>query len=308
MAQFRQEGRIAWIEGPGELFVVSDLHGNLRDFLRITEIFEQHQGACLLFLGDLFHGPYLTQQDWAPYTDVLGDFYYDQSPGLFRAYITLKRRYPNRVKAILGNHEHSHVGGPRVSKFTPDEAFSFEENLSLDERRTLVRDLSGWPWMVGSRCGVAFTHGAPPPTAFNQQSLNAEELYVTNPQAWVQSDTVVLSELLWRRYSPPEDVEAFLNHISSVCETKQHVVVHGHEPTPAGYQVEHNRLFNLSSSFAMRRPDKTYLHLSLNESYLNAYEIEACICPLYDGAEIDSLINLAPLPFEDHDDTLDESN
>ena len=307
MALFRQEGRVAWIEGPGELFVVSDLHGNLRDFLRIAEIFEQHEGACLLFLGDLFHGPYLTQQDWAPYTDVLGDFYYDQSPGLFRGYLELKRRYPGRVKAILGNHEHSHVGGPRVSKFTPDEAFSFEENLSLEERRALVRDLSAWPWMVGSRCGVSFTHGAPPPTHFNKQSLNAEKLYVTNPQEWVQSDVVVLSELLWRRYSPPEDVEVFLDHISSLCETKQHVVVHGHEPTPAGYQVEHTRLFNLSSSFAMRRPDKTYLRLSLDESYLNAYEVEACICPLYDGIELDPLINLAPLPFEDNDDTLDES-
>jgi len=310
MAQFRQEGRVAWIEGPGELFVVSDLHGNLRDFLRVTEIFERSKNACLLFLGDLFHGPYLTQADWSPYTDVLGDFYYDQSPGLFRAYLQLKARYPDRVKAILGNHEHSHVGGPRVSKFTPDEAFSFEENLTHSERQDLVMDLSAWPWMVGSRCGVSFTHGAPPPTPFTAASLKAERLYVSNPQEWVQSDQVVLSELLWRRYSPPEDVEVFLGNISGVCQSKQHVVVHGHEPTPAGYQVEHARLFNLSSSFAMRRADKTYLRLSLEESYLNAFEVEACICPMYDGVEIDPLINLAPLPFdEDEDeDTLDESS
>ena len=307
MAEFRQEGRVAWIEGPGELFVVSDLHGNLRDFLRVVDLFEQSTNACLLFLGDLFHGPYMTPTDWAPYTDVLGDFYYDQSPGLFRGYLELIKRYPNRVKAILGNHEHSHVGGPRVAKFTPDEAFSFEENLSQEERRALVRDLSQWPWMVASRCGVAFTHGAPPPTRFDAPLLNAEGLHVSNPQHWVKPGNAVLSELLWRRYSPPEDVEAFLGHLSPLAQVRQHVVVHGHEPSPEGYEIEHARLFNLSSSFAMRRPDKTYLRLSLEESYLNAYEVEACICPLFDGVDLNPGVNLASLPFDEAEDTFDES-
>ena len=40
MAKFHQEGRLAWVEGPGELIVVSDLHGNFRDFLRIVNLFE----------------------------------------------------------------------------------------------------------------------------------------------------------------------------------------------------------------------------------------------------------------------------
>lgn len=316
MAEFRQDGRVAWIEGPGELLVVSDLHGNLRDFLRVVEIFERSSDACLLFLGDLFHGPYLSQAEWAPYTDVLGDFYYDQSPGLFRGFMRLLERWPRRVKAILGNHEHAHVGGPRVAKFTPDEAFSFEEHLTAQERRALVRDLSQWPWMVGSRCGVSFTHGAPPPTRFDAAALSAEGLHVSNPQQWVQPGRAVLSELLWRRYSPPEDVTRFLGHISALCPTRQHLVVHGHEPSPRGYLVEHDKLFNLSSSFAMRRADKTFLRLSLGETYLNAYEVEACVQPLFQteadadaDADADDGAGAGAgddLPLSD-DDTLDES-
>ena len=170
MARFRQEGRIAWVEGPGTLIVVSDLHGNLRDFLRATQIFEESGDACLLFLGDLYHGPYLSPHDWAPHVDKLGDFYYDQSPGLFRGYLKLKSLYPDRVRAILGNHEHSHIGGPRVAKFTPDEAASFEDSLTHSERIELAKDINTWPWMVASECGVAFTHGSPPPTGFDIQN------------------------------------------------------------------------------------------------------------------------------------------
>ncbi len=301
MARFRQEGRVAWIEGPGELIVVSDLHGNLRDFLRVHQIFEASDDACLLFLGDLYHGPYLSPQDWAPHVDKLGDFYYDQSPGLFRSYLKLKAMYPDRVRAILGNHEHSHIGGPRVAKFTPDEAASFEDSLTTIERGELARDIEEWPWIVGSQCGVAFTHGSPPPTPFDQQRLNQESPIVRNPQQWAQPGNALLSELLWRRFSPPEDVKAFLNSLNSLCAVEQHVVTYGHEPSPEGYQVQHNALFNLSTSFAMRREKKVYLSLKLDSYYVSAYDIEEQLIPLYPDIKRISDI------FDDFEDTLDEA-
>ena len=253
MAKFHQEGRLAWVEGPGTLIVISDLHGNLRDFYRAVHLFEEYEDACLLFLGDLYHGPYLSPHDWAPHVDKLGDFYYDQSPGLFRAYLKLKSLYPDRVRAILGNHEHSHIGGPRVAKFTPDEAASFEDSLTYQERRELADDINRWPWMVASQCGVAFTHGSPPPTPFDLYRLNAESPIVHNPQQWAKPGNALLSELLWRRFSPPEDVKSFLGHLNAITEVEQSVVIYGHEPSPEGYQVQHISLFNLSTSFAMRR-------------------------------------------------------
>ena len=302
MAEFRRKGRFAWIDGQGSLLVVSDLHGNLKDFLRIVEIFEQEKDACLLFLGDLYHGPYLTREEWAPYVDVLGDFYYDQSAALFRCFMALYERYPNRVCAILGNHEHAHVGGPRVSKFTEDEAMSFEAQLTSPERQKLYHNIASWPWMVASKCGVAFTHGAPPPTAFTLDSLSQESLEVLDPQTWVQPGHALLSELLWRRYSPPEDVETFLSHLNQFSPYPQNLVSYGHEPAPEGYEIEHPLLFNLSSSFAMQHDDKTYLHFSLNEVYFNAYEVEMQIRSLYEDS---NRVLIFP-DFDSVEDTLDE--
>jgi predicted phosphodiesterase len=304
MARFRQEGRIAWVEGPGDLIVVSDLHGNLRDFLRAVQIFESRSDACLLFLGDLYHGPYLSPTDWAPHVDKLGDFYYDQSPGLFRAYLHLKSKYPNRVRAILGNHEHAHIGGPRVAKFTPDEAASFESSLTYAERVKLARDIEEWPWIVASECGVAFTHGSPPPTAFDQNKLNNESPVVQNPQVWAQPGNALLSELLWRRFSPPHDVNTFLGHLNNMSEHAQSVVTYGHEPSPEGYQVQHATLFNLSTSFAMKRNKKVYLSLALESRYETSFDVEEQIIPLYP----DVVRTIDPLDvFDDFDDTLDEA-
>lgn len=301
MAKFRQTGRVAWVEGPGDLIVVSDLHGNLRDFLRVISIFEKSGDACLLFLGDLFHGPFLSPQDWAPHVDKLGDYYYDQSPALFRAFLYLRRKYPDRVRAILGNHEHAHIGGPRVAKFTPDEAATFESCLTGSERRALADDVRSWPWMVGSACGISFTHGSPPPTSFDEERLNLESPVVSNPQVWAKPGASMLSELLWRRFSPPDDIEAFLGSFNSLCASPQFVVTYGHEPSPEGYQIQHPTLFNLSSSFAMRREKKTYLSLSLEENYQSAYEVETRIVPLY--ADI---VRDIESPFADFDDTIDE--
>ena len=301
MAKFRQQGRVAWVEGPGDLIVVSDLHGNLRDFLRVVNIFEESEDACLLFLGDLFHGPFLSQEDWAPHTDKLGDFYYDQSPALFRAYLELRKKYPDHVRAILGNHEHAHIGGPRVAKFTPDEASTFESCLTGSERRALAQDIMEWPWMVGSQCGVSFTHGSPPPTPFDQKRVNTESPVVLNPQEWAQPGASLLSELLWRRFSPPEDVQAFLSSFNQFCDAQQFVVTYGHEPSPEGYQVQHSALFNLSSSFAMKREKKTYLALSLDQNYHSAFEVETQIVPLYPD-----IIRHFDEVYDDFEDTLDE--
>ena len=305
MAKFRQEGRLAWVEGPGELIVVSDLHGNFRDFLRVVHLFESRPDSCLLLLGDLFHGPFLSEQDWAPHVDKLGDFYYDQSPAIFRAFLYLSHKHPDRVRAILGNHEHAHIGGPRVAKFTPDEAGTFEGCLTISERVQLSQSISSWPWIVGSDCGVSFTHGSPPPTQFNLDRLNSESPVVLNPQQWAQPGVALLSELLWRRFSPIDDVQAFLHSLNAICassswdKNSQNVVTYGHEPSPNGYQVQHEVLFNLSSSFAMQRRKKTYLSLDLDASYQDAFELREQIVPLYDD------YNSSP---EDFDDTLDDTD
>ncbi len=282
MAHFEHQGRVAWVKGAGTLIVVSDIHGNLGDFLRVIDIFEQEKDACLLFLGDLFHGPYLTKEQWTPYADMLGDYYYDQSAGVYRALKALTLKHPQRVMAILGNHEHAHVGGPKVAKFTPDEADSFENQLNFNEKIELYHWLQNWPWMVGSECGVAFTHGAPPPIFFDLEHLENESLVVYNAYEWAKGGKALLGELLWRRNSPIEHVSTFLKNLNGFAKSKHDVVVYGHEPSPGGYTIEHARLFNLSSSFAMRRAEKGYLRLNLSQSYGNSQYVSEGFMPLYD--------------------------
>ena len=109
----------------------------------------------------------------------------------------------------------------------------------------------------------------------------------------------MLSELLWRRFSPLEDVQTFLGYFNQITKIQQHVVTYGHEPSPAGYQIQHEALFNLSSSFAMRREKKTYLSLSLSETYDSASQLEEQIRPLYD--------DVLRVVFDDFDDTLDDA-
>jgi len=107
--------RVLRLPDHGRLLVCTDLQGCLRDFQRFVRIFEHalidHQGdAHVLFTGDLIHGPHIEPDDWP---DFLGEYYRDASGDVIMAYAELAARYPGRVHALLGNHEHGHIGGPR---------------------------------------------------------------------------------------------------------------------------------------------------------------------------------------------------
>ena len=123
--------RVLHLPDRGRLLVATDLQGNLRDFLRIQEIFEaSHRAnaglAHLLFTGDLIHGPHLAPEEWP---DFLGAFYRDESPQVMDAFVALQQRFPGHVHAILGNHEHGHIGGPHTAKFAADEVVVLEAKL-----------------------------------------------------------------------------------------------------------------------------------------------------------------------------------
>ena len=45
------------------------------------------------------------------------------------AYAGLAAQYPGRVHALLGNHEHGHIGGPHTAKFAADEVALLEQIL-----------------------------------------------------------------------------------------------------------------------------------------------------------------------------------
>lgn len=275
MARFeRPHPRVVVARGPGALLVVSDLHGNLADFERMVALLEADEDACLLLLGDLFHGPDVPADRWDDELGHLGDFYPDQSPALYRAWAALMDRWPERVTTLLGNHDHAHVGGPVVSKFYLDEAAETERHLTPDARDDLHRRLRDLPWIAASDCGVAFTHAASPTAPFDLDTLTNTPLdgYQALPlNAMIYQG--FLGQLLWKRGASLSDTEAFLRHLNGAIHasvSQQRAQTYGHEIAREGWTFENDRLLNLSSSFGMTRARKTYLRLDLTASYPDA--------------------------------------
>jgi hypothetical protein len=80
----------------GKLIVAGDIHGDLKAFNRIAEIFTAESGSLLIFLGD--------------YADR-GDRGFEVIEGVQE----LMRRYRGRVIALKGNHEDYRNGVPYFS-------------------------------------------------------------------------------------------------------------------------------------------------------------------------------------------------
>src|SRR6185503_3826255 len=100
--------RVLRLPDRGRLIVCTDLQGCMRAYERMVEIFENVRGLYgdtvhLLFTGDLIHGPHLEEDEWP---DFLGEYYRDESGGVIDAYIELNAKYPGKVHALIGNHEH----------------------------------------------------------------------------------------------------------------------------------------------------------------------------------------------------------
>lgn len=249
--------------------------------------FEAEPDAALLLLGDLLHGPEISPELWSEDYSYLGEYYEDASDTLWREFLALRARSPQRVASLLGNHDHAHIGGPVVSKFFDDEAAHTESKLGPSEVAELRAELRTFPYIGVSPCGVAFTHGAPPERPFTLETLAAiDPARYEGITLWEMFDTDWFGELLWRRGSSPDGPERFLAYLeASIPELPCRVVVHGHEIAREGFAIDHPRTFNLSSSFGMERARKGYLRLDLGARYDGAHALRPGVelLPLHEG-------------------------
>ncbi|GAA2354065.1 hypothetical protein GCM10010170_045860 [Dactylosporangium salmoneum] len=71
----------------------------------------------------------------------------------------LQAAYPQQVHFLLGNHEHAHLGGPRLAKFHADEAAHLERQYASGGFAPIRRWLAGWPLAA-----VAPARASPSPT------------------------------------------------------------------------------------------------------------------------------------------------
>jgi hypothetical protein len=280
------------------LLVASDLHGNLRDFLAISARFErlleaEADSAQLLFLGDLVHGPSLSAAQWQAgerATPALrGRPYSDQSPAILLALCQLQERHPGRVHALLGNHEHAHIGGPRTSLFARDETVALEQRLGVESSLWLASFLKSLPIWAVAPCGLLFSHAAPSAELGRLDELELidyRRFILPRPTSPSQpgrssqsgdSAARLLGQLLWSSSLTPLSAQRVLGRIGA------RIAVYGHAIVPAGYQQIGAQQLIVSTSFGMDDDRKRILLLDLSARYQSVADLRPGheLLPLY---------------------------
>jgi len=290
VAAIERYGNVLRIPDSGRLIVSTDLHGHLEDYRRVVAAFERTLAetgdAYLLFTGDLIHGPIYSRADWPPH---LGDFYADESPRLVSELRELLRKQPKRVFSLIGNHEHSHVGGPHTRKFhkQPTETQFFESSVGADKTEEYKALFRTFPIVAVAGKGVVVTHGAPRVLEATFAQVCTVE-YAGHERRTIPQmlEVPILGELFWTRAAGPLVVRRFLERMKIGAQTN-HLVVYGHDPVREGFVREGDEQLCFSTSFACKNARKVYLDLDLAREYKTVHELEVGreIRPLYPELE-----------------------
>ncbi len=272
--------RVVELPDRGRLIVATDVQGHVADFdcvaRRFTEAMKDKDGAILVVTGDLVHGPELEERDWP---DYLGSFYHGDSKTVLEHAAELEDRFPGRVHYLLGNHEHSHVGGPVVSKFFPDEAERLEQLLGVEGTLRMRAWLKTWPFVaLAKKARIVMMHAAPHAKIKSTEDL--ERLPLDGSYDIPLEDMAArstLGALLWARTTSTERAFAFLHAI----DPEARVAVYGHDVARTGYAIEREPLLCVSTSFGCYDGDKLYLEWDLSQPVESAQHLSSGLRVLY---------------------------
>lgn len=252
----------------------------MRDFVRMADLFEealrQHGGdAHVLFTGDLIHGPHIDPEDWP---DFLGEYYRDASGEVMLAYAALAAQYPGRVHALIGNHEHGHVGGPHTAKFAADEVALLEQILGRAGTARMCNIIHTFALAAVSRCGAVFTHGAPAAEIDSLAEIEAADLSCAGLSSPLDVlDTPVIGKILWARSATRAEARRFLRATGGT------MAIYGHDVVPEGFECVGDEQIVVSTSFGLYDANKVYVSLDLGASYRSVKDLRIGheLLPLY---------------------------
>jgi len=272
--------RVIRLPDKGRLLVCTDLQGCMRDFNRMVEIFEQalitYDGdAHLIFTGDLIHGPHIEPEDWP---DFLGEYYRDASGEVMIAYAGLAAQYPGRVHALLGNHEHGHIGGPHTAKFAADECALLEHILGPAGTARLRGIIHTFALAAVSKCGAVFTHGAPAAVCESVADVEATDISCAGLASPLDVlDTPIVGKILWARSATEAEARRFVRAMGGT------ISIYGHDVIPEGYEKVGDEQIIVSTSFGLFDQNKVYLSLDLAGKYKTVHDLRIGqeILPLY---------------------------
>jgi hypothetical protein len=272
--------RVLRLPNHGRLLVCTDLQGCLRDFERMAELFrvaliETEGDAHILFTGDLIHGPHLEEEDWP---DFLGEYYRDASGEVMIAYAGLAAQYPGRVHALLGNHEHGHVGGPHTAKFAADEVALLEHILGPAGTSRMRGIIHTFALAAVSKCGAIFTHGAPAAIVESVADLEAADLSGAQYASPLDVlDTPVVGKILWARSATEAEARRFLRAMGGTMS------IYGHDVVQEGFEKVGDEQIVVSTSFGLFDANKVYVSLDLSAKYRGVHDLRIGkeLLPLY---------------------------
>ncbi len=274
----------------GRLLVCTDLQGCLRDYFKIVDWFmkaraETKGAAHVIFTGDLVHGPHIEKDDWP---DFLGEYYWDQSAELVDEYVALREQFPGRVHALLGNHEHGHIGGPHTAKFASDEVALLEYNLGQDRTDRLKKIFNTFALVAVAPCGAVFTHGAPAADVADIaeiEAVNVNQFECESPLDILE--VPVLGPILWARSAQQDRAKRFVHAMGGT------VSIYGHDVIPTGFERIGDEQIVVSTSFGVFDSNKVYLDLDLSARYETVHDLRVGreILPLYPEKAKDFLEN-----------------
>jgi hypothetical protein len=262
--------RVIRLPDKGRLLVCTDLQGCMRDFKRMVQVFEealiQYHGDChLIITGDLIHGPHIEPEDWP---DFLGEYYRDQSGEVMIAYAGLAAQYPGKVHALLGNHEHGHIGGPHTAKFAADEVALLEHILGPAATARMRGIIHTFALAAVSKCGAVFTHGAPAAVCESVADVEAADLSGAGLSSPLDVlDTPIVGKILWARSATEYEARRFLRAMGGTMS------IYGHDVIPEGYEKVGDEQIIVSTSFGLFDQNKVYLSLDLAAKYRNVHDL-----------------------------------
>jgi hypothetical protein len=276
--------RVLRLPSSGVLLFATDLQGNFGDYERMKVLYLAEKASgnepFLLFAGDLVHGPSPDMNEPDAWPDHLGTAYVDRSRDIVLDYLAFSRE--ENTASLLGNHEHAHIGGPRVAKFFDDEAAVLDRALGDDAPKAHAFFRS-FPLIAASASGARFAHACPRDTAADLESfeelsyegfekVNINDMYDRGP----------VGALLWSRMAAPERARAFLA-ATAVDGQTEGFVGYGHDVVDEGYEKVGDEQICVSTSYGCFDKDKVYLRLDLAARYKSVAALEEGreILPLY---------------------------
>ena len=245
-------GKLVELPKKGKAIVVTDIHGNLDDYDRYMDIWEEYRKDNTYFIitGDFIHAMGKKDDKSIEILDSVKHYWENN-----------ENFYP-----IIGNHEWSTISNISVYKGSINQSLNFNEllrerfgskwNKKLVEYQEFFKKL---PIAIRTANKVFISHAGPPR---NVKSL--DEIINIADKGYLENEN--LYQILWNREEDYtiDDLRSFLRAVE--CNA----MIVGHTPVD-GVKLVNNKQLIVSSSYSQGK--KEYIELDLEKKIKDAKDI-----------------------------------